>query len=1021
MSDFGDNQKYKWAPESTALLVSIWSDKQVQKQFEYVTKAQLIWESVSRYMKKKGYNVSAKQCRSRMKQVLVCYREAKRAGTRAGVEQYYEIIDRVLKSKRVENNVIGIDTVDAAVSVESPSKDIKTNKNLQVRHKFQEPAQSLYRSEALSPTWTLTRENEYPDSPESNETVIARPYTMFSPKKDVAINTGDQFSQIPMKTMQCNTFLMEEPLCMNYKQNLMTSYPYGDIPFQNTVQNVQNQIIQENMQQHHNVVENRTWNQLPMQNSIPNNQNQLQQNAPINSHAMPQEPQKMIFAQNLRPTCKPDTCYMSTTMGPNQNESLSSNFSPEVSQNLNDAFCQSSKNEDKTHNLNETFNQPVSMLKSDISMVTNNATCNDDSILLEFLLESPTPSESETKCRNTVVNTNEIPNAPVRKKKGQKLEQLVLNAINSQNEVVNKILSAQNDMVSKFLDIDRDRQDRLENRLDHLLKVVHATVLKNPETESAAQQLPQEPIIMSMVPPPKPGAIPPKLDLVPPKPCRVPCTIANSNVELINQNPVCTRPGIVSPITSPSKKPGTIWSKLGPVSQSPFVKAQQRLGLQPICNTEVRTQSSAERRIARENDRISMDICNMIFETKKFLEMEQQLDEKVENARIEMHMEQNLSARRRLFTQREPTAAMILSAAFIEAECQAAGQDMDYYEASGKKQGALNKIPDDDLLAGQGESYERLRQLNIRPTYIPPEPSDSSTPAKLLTNINNNGRSVVDPQKQTIRQLTQLVMNSARWKDIAASNQPRPLMPTIQTDAQINHNILSSNVGIPIRPQRTNNVPYVQTNNTEQERSDRNKILAWSQSKGIHSVTTENQKPSHIVPRNDLPPPKPKFPVGFTTAMLDGNRAKQETKSPEYSKSIECSDNVLRDNKPNNVRFMDEALAELQRMYNERLYNEQQEKNDNLPYIINNGNGVSPQSRQMIEKYVREMIPRELKDGRDKETDSDNDEEFLDTTGTMSQAIIPHRGSLTTSTGTMSTETAHTMRFGKDHNNCIIS
>lgn len=47
-----------------------------------------------------------------MKQVLVCYREAKRAGTRAGVEQYYESIDRVLKNKRIEeNNFIGIDTM----------------------------------------------------------------------------------------------------------------------------------------------------------------------------------------------------------------------------------------------------------------------------------------------------------------------------------------------------------------------------------------------------------------------------------------------------------------------------------------------------------------------------------------------------------------------------------------------------------------------------------------------------------------------------------------------------------------------------------------------------------------------------------------------------------------------------------------------------------------------------------------------------------------------------------------------
>lgn len=113
MSDTAsDNSKYKWTPESTALLVSVWSDRQVQKQLEYAPRPQVIWESVARYMRKKGYNVEAKNCRSRMKQVLVCYKEAKQAGTRSSVEQYYEIIDRVMKNKRLEQmNVNGVDTV----------------------------------------------------------------------------------------------------------------------------------------------------------------------------------------------------------------------------------------------------------------------------------------------------------------------------------------------------------------------------------------------------------------------------------------------------------------------------------------------------------------------------------------------------------------------------------------------------------------------------------------------------------------------------------------------------------------------------------------------------------------------------------------------------------------------------------------------------------------------------------------------------------------------------------------------
>lgn len=117
MSDSGES-KYKWTPESTSLLVSIWTDKQVQRKLHYCTKPQVIWESVARYMQKKGYYVNGRQCRSRMKQVLVCYREAKRAGTREGVEQYYDSIDQVLKLKKLENfnNNNGVDTVGSLIS-----------------------------------------------------------------------------------------------------------------------------------------------------------------------------------------------------------------------------------------------------------------------------------------------------------------------------------------------------------------------------------------------------------------------------------------------------------------------------------------------------------------------------------------------------------------------------------------------------------------------------------------------------------------------------------------------------------------------------------------------------------------------------------------------------------------------------------------------------------------------------------------------------------------------------------------
>lgn len=1050
MSDSGDNIKYKWTPESTSLLVSVWSDRQVQKQLEYASKPQLVWENVARYIKRKGYNVSGKQCRSRMKQVLVCYREAKRAGTRAGVEQYYESIDRVLKNKRIEENIIGIDTVDSTINVKSPPKEVKTSKNLQVRHKFQEPVPSLHRTEALSPTWTLGRENEYPDSPESNETIIARPYRVFSPTRDVAINTGEQLTQIAAKSTQCNTFPVEEPLNVNYKQNLVPGYNYGEIPFQNTVQNVQNQIIQEKMQ--HNLQQNHMCNKqnilvnnlnleqnlqnlnqgltaqsihVPMQLSSmtmqnPNvehviqQHNQLQYLANTSNRAMPQEPQKTVLDQALTNMCKQlygnCSAHIPVVEDTKRIGSLSPDYSPDVSQNLNDAFYQS-KSDEKVPNLNKTYNTITQNTNSlrvqnpEISVITNNATYNDDS-LLEFMIDSPTPSENDNKSKDNAVNTDNIPDVPLRKKKAEKLEQLMLSAINSQNEVVNKILTAQNDMVTKFLDIDRDRQNRLENRLDDLLKVVHASILTKQTSEGDIEipPPPPEPTITSLVPPPRPGAAPPKLDLVPPKPCRVPCTIPSSNIELVNQNTIVTRPGVVSPINSPVKKPGTIWSKLGPVSQSPFVKAQQRLGLQTITSSETRTQSSAERRIAREVEK-AMDIETLIFETKNFLDAERELEEKIENARLEATISQSLHARRKLFTQREPTPAMILTAAFLENECRTAEQFTSCSNMSNINKQKLRDI-DDDLLAGQGESYDRLRQFNIKPTYIPDEPCDTSTPAKIGTISSNHEKTSIQMvPKQTIKQLAQLVMNTGRWKDAGGPTGQQYLGHVVQSNTHKNvpptfYNELYT-TGQPKTMSKE-----IQTKN------DQNYVQDWVLNKYEDPI---NEQRITYGPSCNVTNQKPNFPIGFTRSNTEN--LKQKDSNSEMCRPLEFNSNVISDRKQS-VRFMDEALAELQRMCIETMSKEQQTMNDSLPYVLNNPNALPLENRQMIEKYIHDLIPRKLKDNKDKDTDSDNDDEFLDTTTSM-PAIAPRRSSLT-STGTASTETAHSIKFPKPEN-CVIN
>lgn len=570
-------------------------------------------------------------------------------------------------------------------------------------------------------------------------------------------------------------------------------------------------------------------------------------------------------------------------------------------------------------------------------------------------------------------------------------------------------------MVARFLDVDRDRQNRLEVRLDHLLNVVHATVLnKNAETgrestSSRSSSSPPEPEITSLHPPPKPGMVPPKLDLVPPKPCRVPCTMPSSNVELINHNPISTRPGIVSPITSPDRKLGTIWSKLGPVSQSPFVKAQQRLGLQAVAiNNDARMHSSAERRIAKELNGPRMNTRSLIYETVKFLEMERQLEEKIENARLEMAMSQILTARRKLFTQRNPTPIMILTAAFLDAECCVYELDPPYHGTWNLRKEKLRYGQRDDLLAGQGEGYERMHHLNAaRRDYLNYKPCDSSTPAKLPSYNPNNaaGETHSEVPKQTIQQLARLLMNSARWRDPA--QQLNSVGPTVASDRLIKQNPADIEYNATFTAPKANAPPLAP------EKKPRTSVT---------NCEVMQQK-------QDNPYGPTQFPMGFTTDMLIANAQKnaampkQINNGKTVSRSLGFVNNPQADRK-NNVHFLDDALAELEYMYIERQA-AVEGADEILSFAVksnhNNNGAISAHSRNMIERYVSDLMMAK-KPTHDKDIDSDNDDEFLDTTTSMHPTCVISRRSSLTSNGTASTETARSLKLNKVvGNNCRIS
>lgn len=101
-----NEHKYMWNHAGTALLISIWSDGSIQKQLRATLRNQSIWDGVARYMMRKGFRVNGKQCRTRIKNILVRYREVKKTGNfnGSGIEPFYDDVDRVMTARNMQTS-----------------------------------------------------------------------------------------------------------------------------------------------------------------------------------------------------------------------------------------------------------------------------------------------------------------------------------------------------------------------------------------------------------------------------------------------------------------------------------------------------------------------------------------------------------------------------------------------------------------------------------------------------------------------------------------------------------------------------------------------------------------------------------------------------------------------------------------------------------------------------------------------------------------------------------------------------
>lgn len=99
MEKSDDGRRYKWSQSATNLLVSIWSHEQVQNQLKISSRTQPIWESIARYMCRKGFTVTGSQCKNRIKNMLCTYNEAVKKNDPNLIEPYFEIFKKVLSNQ----------------------------------------------------------------------------------------------------------------------------------------------------------------------------------------------------------------------------------------------------------------------------------------------------------------------------------------------------------------------------------------------------------------------------------------------------------------------------------------------------------------------------------------------------------------------------------------------------------------------------------------------------------------------------------------------------------------------------------------------------------------------------------------------------------------------------------------------------------------------------------------------------------------------------------------------------------
>ena len=104
-----------WSSDETQALIEIWSDEQVQAKLRKNGKTKPIFEKIAEKLRQLGYNKSATQCHTKIKNLIARYRKVKDNNRKSGSEGntsfiYFDDIDSVLGTRAASEPPVLMDS-----------------------------------------------------------------------------------------------------------------------------------------------------------------------------------------------------------------------------------------------------------------------------------------------------------------------------------------------------------------------------------------------------------------------------------------------------------------------------------------------------------------------------------------------------------------------------------------------------------------------------------------------------------------------------------------------------------------------------------------------------------------------------------------------------------------------------------------------------------------------------------------------------------------------------------------------